>query len=181
MPSSFGLDSTRVRIAGIVGYDLFRRAVVEVELKAPADEDISPLISELPTPPGSRSVWTNGLPAVLCTLAGGREEWFAIDTGAAMTVIFLPWLAKESGTRAAGVKPQRPLPANRPARLPRSRADLRSLVRASSHRGRSFPEDRWLGGALGRWLLWDYRLVFDYRHERVAMIRQSSQKRAGRG
>jgi hypothetical protein len=178
-PASFGLDSAKVRIAGIVGYDLFRRAVVDLDVKTPR---MRILPADLDTP---ASAWQPlrldaGLPAVRCTVAGGREEWFAIDTGAAFTVIFLPRLAQELGLTPRDPKDQSPF----------RQVDLRDFQVAGRTyprwyafvlSGRGFPEDRWLGGALGRWLLWDYRLVFDYRHERVAMIRQSSQKRAGRG
>jgi hypothetical protein len=179
MSSSLGLDSTRVRIAGIVGYDLFRRAVVEVELKGPRMR-VSPVDLGTPDAAWQPLRLDEGLPAVLCTLAGGREEWFAIDTGAAMTVIFLPWLAKEQGFA----------PPDSTASGPFQQIDLRDFRVAGQTyarwyafvpSGSDFPEDRWLGGALGRWLLWDYRLVFDYRHERVAMIRKTSRKRAGRG
>jgi hypothetical protein len=168
MPASFGLDSTSGRIAGIVGYDLFRRAVVEVEVKGPRMRIVP---TELET---SVSSWQplrldGGLPAVPCTLAGGREEWFAIDTGTPQTVIFLPWLAGE-----LGLTPPEPMGS-----APFQQIDLRDFRVAGRTyprwyafipSGHEFPEDRWLGGALGRRLLWDFRLIFDYRHGRVAMI-----------
>jgi hypothetical protein len=173
IPASFGLDSSSVRIAGIVGYDLFRRAVIEIDVKTPQVR-ILPTGAEVPAAAWQRLRLDGGLPSVQCALAGGREEWFAIDTGAPQPVILLPWLAEELGLAAAAETPQKS-------------GDRQVDLRNFSVAGRSYPrryalvpsrpgiqEDCWLGGALGRRLLLDFRLVFDYRHERVAMIRHSS-------
>lgn len=179
IPAAFGLDSTSVRIAGIVGYDLFRRAVVEIDVKTPRVR-ILPTDTDTPAPVWQPLCLDNGVPAVRCTLAGDRQEWFALDTGTPQPVIILPWLAQEMGLAVRASPTRDPF---RQVHLQDFRVAGRSYPGqyAFVPSGSGLPEDRWLGGALGRRLLWDFLLVFDYRCERVAMIPHSSLRSAPGG
>lgn len=78
----------KVRISGIVGYDFFRRFIVNLDLKKPQVTVEDPTTYRLPSGTWSKLLFSTGNPAVLAKFEGDHQGWFRLDTGANGAVTF---------------------------------------------------------------------------------------------
>ena len=78
----------KVPLAGIVGFDFFRRFIVQVDLKNPSVEVNNVLDYHLPRGDWTKMEFSTGNPAVQATFEGDHKAWFRLDTGANGTLTF---------------------------------------------------------------------------------------------
>ena len=78
----------KVKLAGIVGYDFFRRFTVGVNLSKPQVSVFDSAKYTLPSGAWSPMKFSTGNPGVEATFEGDHKAWFRIDTGANGTVTF---------------------------------------------------------------------------------------------
>jgi hypothetical protein len=86
----------QVEIAGIIGFDLFRRSIISVDLDKPAVSIFDPSTFKLPEGQWTPTKFSTGNIALQARMEGGRTGWFRLDTGANGTVQFhAPFVRKE--------------------------------------------------------------------------------------
>ncbi|MBI3845422.1 MAG: retropepsin-like domain-containing protein [Planctomycetes bacterium] len=173
-----------VPVGGIVGYDFFARAVVELDVDAATVDVRDPCTFALSG--GSwQELWLDrNVPCVQGRFEGDREGLFRLDTGSAAFLIFhgpavknLSLLEKRNTSFGAsggvgGINLSREGEiewfelAGRRFEHPRvgfSLADKGALA------------DPWAIGNLGCGVLSSFRVVFDYPHERIAFVGKPSE------
>ncbi|MFT7668683.1 MAG: putative aspartyl protease [Planctomycetota bacterium] len=84
-----------VRVAGICGYDLFVRSIVEMDLEGPRAFIHNPSTFELKGGHWSPMLLEKNLPSIECTFEAGRKGVFVIDTGDSGAVVFNTAAVKE--------------------------------------------------------------------------------------
>jgi hypothetical protein len=92
LASAFG-----VKIAGVVGFDLFRRSVVSVKMAQSKVSLYDPATYRLPSGAWTGMRFDGGNMAVNATLEGGRKGLFRLDTGADGSVAFHSWYVAQEG------------------------------------------------------------------------------------
>lgn len=179
-------DLFRVKLAGIVGYDFFRRSIVAVDLGAPGVSIYDPARFKL------RGKWTparfsSGNPAVQASFEGHRPAWFRIDTGADGTVSFHePYVLSEH------LLDRR---VTRPAQM----GGVGGLVAASRGKIKDFElgghrftdidaifslakvgafADPYLAGNIGQDLMTPFTVYFDFGGSRIAFVPNPAAKAA---
>ncbi|MEA2553835.1 MAG: hypothetical protein QOJ65_2011, partial [Fimbriimonadaceae bacterium] len=81
-------DLFGIKLAGIVGFDFFRRTVIDIDLDAPTIAIHDPASFTLGSGEWTPLKFSSGNPVVEATLEGDRKGWFRLDTGANGTVVF---------------------------------------------------------------------------------------------
>jgi hypothetical protein len=171
-----------VELAGILGYDVFARAVIELDLRTPAAKLHDPASFE----PSSGTRWEELLldariPTLRCRYEGEREGLFRMDTGDSSTVTFhtptverLKLLEgrKTKSTPLGGVGG---FTGGRSGKLAwfevggRRVEDLDARFAQTEKGPFSTPE---IDGNLGTALLEPFVLFFDYRAQRLGFLRR---------
>jgi hypothetical protein len=169
-------DPAPVPVAGILGYDLFRRSVVELDLANDAVSLHDPAAHHLDAGSWEPLVLPGALPALACRLPFDREEFFVLDSGAGPNLVLNPWLAREldvpppDGTTAGNdIYAQ-----CRMGSLTVAGRRVRLGWAFQPREERTVTADRSLGGVLGRRLMQEFRIVLDYGRERIAFLKPIS-------
>ncbi|MBK9388255.1 MAG: retropepsin-like domain-containing protein [Planctomycetes bacterium] len=169
-----------VELAGILGYDVFARAVIEVDLKAPAAKIHDP--ESFGAPSGTR--WEELLldariPTLRCRYEGDRDGLFRMDTGDSSTVTFhtptVERLKLLDGrkTKSSPLGGVGGFTGGRSGKLAwfevggRRVEDLDARFAEASSGPLSTPE---IDGNLGTALLEPFVLFFDYRSQRMGFV-----------
>jgi hypothetical protein len=168
----------KLKLGGIIGYDLFRRTIVEMDVLNPSVTVNDPATYK-------RSLqWTpikfdGGNIALEASFEGGRKGWFRMDTGAAGTVSFHgPFVEKLKLLEGREVKKSMEGGVGGMRESRRGKIDYFELA---GHRfdkpDASFSiakdgafHDHWLVGNIGQVFLEPFVLVFDYPNSRMAFV-----------
>lgn len=172
--------------SGVIGYDMFARAVVEYGADGDAVAICDPASYRAPAAARWQALdFIDQVPAVPARIEGGRTGLFQIDTGAAGTVDFYrPFveanrLLEGRETRAvqsSGAGGAFSMRAGRIAWIElggRRFADQQVGFRTSAGRDGA--------GVIGRALLQPFRTIFDYPHHRIAFVPAAQAGPAARG
>jgi len=168
-----------VNVAGIVGFDMFRRAVVKVDLEKPAVSLYDPQHFRLPEGAWTATKFSTGNIAMQATMEGNRQAWYRIDTGANGTVQFhTPYVAKEhlldnrkvsEGQEAgAGGVSAAKIGKIQWFELAGHRFENPDAVFSEATVG-AF-NDRYLAGNIGQEFLKPFTLYFDFGSSRMALV-----------
>ena len=169
-----------VKIAGILGYDVFARSVVAIDYETPHVELVAPGEYELP----SGATWQHlllddHLPCVEATLEGDRRGVFQIDTGATGTVTF-----HHAAVERWGLLDGRETATSRHGGVGGFRAIATGELDWFELAGRRFepidaafepePSTLWssacVSGTLGGALISPFTMVLDHVHRKIAFV-----------
>ncbi len=169
----------QVEITGIIGYDVLARAVVELELERSRIALFDPDTFELPGAAWQEIAIAGAHPFVRGSVEG-HEGWFRLDSGAPQVAVILngPTVERFQLLQGRTVQKER-------ATMPGGEMDIAlgavADVIIGGHRfepltalfplesGGAF-DDPYTLGNLGQECLMPFRVVFDYRHRRIALI-----------
>ncbi|MDR3691334.1 MAG: retropepsin-like aspartic protease [Fimbriimonas sp.] len=172
-------DIFKVKIAGIVGYDFFRRFTVLLNLKKPLVEVKDSDTYRLPDGAWTKILFSTGNPAVVASFEGDRQDWFRLDTGASGAVTFhapavarLHLLDKRQTTPAsmAGVGGQTEARVGRLAWFELGGHRFEKVDATFSLAKTGAFADRYLAGNIGQDLMEPFTVVFDFGGSRVAFL-----------
>ena len=167
-------------LAGVLGGELFQRAVAEVDLRGLTIDLHDPSAFD-----GTRLPWRplrfdGPTPCIQCQFAPEHEGWFRLDTGSDDTVTFhSPWVRKLSLIkRARNLVPMRLRGIGGEMSAVQGRIPWFELLglrfespRVTLVEQASGPlANRDLVGNLGLGFLHDQKLILDYPHHRVSLI-----------
>jgi hypothetical protein len=172
-------DIFKVQLAGIVGFDLFRRFIIQVDLKKPSVEIDNVSDFHLPSGDWSKLEFSSGNPVVQATFEGNRTGWFRLDTGANGSVTFHAPAVKQLNlldgrkTQAAGLAGV--------GGTTEARIGTLAWFELGGHRFESVSSvfslakvgafaDRYLTGNIGQDLMDPFTVVFDFGGSRVAFL-----------
>lgn len=170
LDEAFGLTLT-----GIIGYDLFSRAIVEITV---AEDSVS--IFDPSTYQQSGNVWQelrlqHQLPVVRAAFAENHHRWFRLDLGAAVTVMFHTPTVRELDMRK-----NNPAPPTKAGEfemvfghiawfeLAGHRFEQPQVIFMANVNGPG--ADPFSAGNIGLEFLKPFKLIFDYANHRVAII-----------
>lgn len=170
-----------VPVAGICGYDLFARAVVELDLVGPHVSLHDPASYRLARGEWGELQLDDRLPCIPVRFEGDREGIFKIDTGDPGTVSFYGPAVEELGL-LEGRTVSSGMTGGVGGAVPVKLGELEWIEIA----GRRFDavnasfalgapgafDDKGVVGSLGGALLKPFRLVFDYSGERIALVQR---------
>lgn len=173
-------------VVGVIGYDVFERAIVELDARGGVARIVSP--ENYPTPPGGwqELIFAERQPCVRGRFEGNREGLFAIDTGSNTSVTFYTPAVKKYGLLEG-----RELSDGRSAGVGGASAEKRGKLKWLEFGGRRFEDipaafsaatagarsEDDADGVLGMELLREFKLVIDYSNRRIAFL--PSEKGAG--
>jgi hypothetical protein len=170
----FGVD-----VAGVVGYDLFARCVVEIETGSGTLALHDPQGYELRGTSWEELILDSNIPCVRASFEGDRSGVFRLDTGANGTVSFhAP--AVESFALLEGRELQNVMVGGVGGMAPAKTGPL-EYFELAGHRFET-PEvtfalaeigafaDHYTIGNIGHDLLAPFRMVLDYSHKRIAFV-----------
>ncbi len=168
-----------VKLSGIVGYDLFRRSVITVDLKGKSVLVEDPKTFTLATGNWVPLLLSNSHPIVAGKFEGDREGLFRLDTGANGTVTFngpatenLKLLdgrdTKDIQLGGVGGMEKAKVGTIEYFELAGHRFDKPRVTFALSKTGPL--GDKTLTGNLGQDFIEPFTVVFDYAHERIAFV-----------
>jgi hypothetical protein len=173
-----------VEVTGIIGYDVLARAVVDLELRRSRIALFDPATFERPGTPWQRVAIAGAHPYVEGSFEG-HAGWFRLDTGAPQVAVVLngPTVERLRLLEGRAVQKAR-------ATLPGGEMDIAlgpvADVIIGGHRfdqltalfplesGGAF-DDPYTLGNLGQECLQPFRVLFDYRHRRIALIERARQ------
>jgi len=170
---AFGLTLT-----GIIGYDLFSRAIVEITV---AENAVS--LFDPSSYPQRDNVWQelrlqHQLPVVRASFAENHQRWFRLDLGAAVTVMFHTPTVRELDMRKNN--PATPTKAGELEmvfgslawfELAGHRFEQSNVIFMANENGPG--ADPFSAGNIGLEFLKPFKLIFDYANLRVAMIERA--------
>jgi len=172
-------DMFKIKLAGIVGFDFFRRFIVQLDLKKPSVQVDSAGDYHLPRGDWTKMEFSSGNPAVQATFEGDHKGWFRLDTGANGTVTFhSPVVAQMhlldgKQTTAAGMAGVGGTTEARVGKLAwfelggHRFANISAIF--SQAKAGAFA-DRYLAGNIGQDLMEPFTVVFDFGGSRVAFL-----------
>lgn len=172
-----------VPVAGILGYDLFARAVVSIELELPSVELFDPRDFEPDGVEWSELSLAGGTPAVRGRFEGDREGLFMLDTGMSGAVTFeaavvveLDLLAdRELGSgMIGGVGGFAPVKTGALQWFELGGHRFEQVQATFELEDSGAVEGRELTGTIGSELLDQLRVVFDYSRARVAFVERAA-------
>jgi hypothetical protein len=172
-------------VAGIVGYDVYRRSVVELDLKRAAVRLFDPRSYRRQDHDWEELFLTGKVPSVRCRFAGDRDGICRLDTGDPGTVVF-----HTSTVRELALVEGR---ETRPARLGgvggrgRAREGAIEWFEIGGHRFRepsvlfALAEkgafaNPYITGNVGLRMLRHFELVLDYPRRRIAFLRSAESR-----
>lgn len=167
------------KVAGIVGYDLLARCVVEIETRRPALALHDPARYVLSGARWQDLVLNQNTPCTRARFEGEREGLFRIDTGANGTLVF-----HAPAARALGLLEGRALSSSLSGGVggnSDTRAGVLAWFELAGHRFEqpqvqfSLAEhgafaDRYTTGNIGQDFLAPFRMVLDYPNDRLAFV-----------
>ena len=167
----------RTKIAGIVGYDLLRRAVLTLDLPGKTLQLQDPERYTLTTGSWTPLILDGKHPIVEARFEGDRRGMFRLDTGASGTVTLAGAVAK---TLLEG-RETRPAVLGGVGGILRAKTGTLEWFELAGHRFEkplvTFMEgetgalsNAFLAGNIGQDFLLPFTLVFDYGHERIAFL-----------
>jgi hypothetical protein len=170
-----------VKLGGIVGYDLFRRTVVELDVKKPSVSIFNPTTFSAKTAKWQPILFDGGNIGVQASFEGGQRGWFRLDTGAGGTVSFHgPFVEKLK--LLEGREVGRVMEGGVGGMQEAKRGKLKYFELAG-HRFEN-PEatfsiskvgafhNHWLVGNIGQGFIDPFILTFDYANSRVAFTKR---------
>lgn len=169
----------QVRLAGIVGFDFFRRFIVQVNLKRPSVEVDDVANFHLPQGDWSRMEFSSGNPAVQASFEGDHTGWFRLDTGANGTVTFhAPAVEqfhlldgrKTTPAGMAGVGGTTEARSGTMTWFELGGHRFENLAAVFSQAKIGAFADRYLAGNIGQDLMEPFTVVFDFGGSRVAFV-----------
>ena len=172
-------DLFKVKLAGIVGFDFFRRFIVQVNFKKPSVEIDNVNDFHLPLGDWSKMQFSSGNPAVQATFEGDRKGWFRLDTGANGKVVFhapvverLHLLAGREATPVsmAGVGGSSDAKIGKLAWFELGGHRFENVDAVFSLAKVGAFADRYLTGNIGQDLMEPFTVVFDFGGSRVAFV-----------
>jgi Aspartyl protease len=172
MTRMFGLD-----VVGTCGYDLFSRAVVELDLKHGTASCREPNGYQLKRGAWEPLSFNHKIPCVRARYEGGREGLFQFDTGAGNTVLFHAPAVKR--LKLLEQRQTRPMKVGGVGGALDARIGSLEWFEVGGHRLEKpralFLEahegalnEAHLDGTFGSGILKDMTIVFDYPHRRIA-------------
>ena len=172
-----------VKMAGIVGYDYFRRTIVGVDLETASVEVYNPLQFQLSSGSWTPMKFSSGNPVVEAKLEGNRSGWFRLDTGANGTVAFhSPFVVKEqllkdrktsaSGNMGVGGVSEARTGLIEWFELAGHRFENPSATFSLAKQG-AFT-DTYLAGNIGQDFMKPFKVLFDFGGSRVALVPKES-------
>ena len=172
-------DLFNVKLAGIVGFDFFRRFIVQVDLKKPSVEIDNVSDFHLQRGDWSKMEFSSGNPAVQATFEGDHKGWFRLDTGANGKVVFhaptvekLKLLEGREATPVgmAGVGGTTDAKMGKMAWFELGGHRFENLDAVFSLAKVGAFADRYLTGNIGQDLMEPFTVVFDFGGSRVAFL-----------
>jgi len=172
-------DIFKVKLSGIVGYDFFRRFIVQLDISKPsvAIQDVTSY--RLPSGTWSKILFSTGNPAVQATFEGGYQDWFRLDTGANGSVTF----HAPAVERLHLLNNRQTTPANMAGVGGVTEAKIGKLAwfELGGHRFEKVDAtfslaksgafaDKYLAGNIGQDLMEPFTIVFDFGGSRVAFL-----------
>lgn len=171
-----------VPIAGICGFDLFSRSVIELDL-----EELRVAIHDPATYKLQEGAWDKlhldgRLPCITAHFEGDREGVFKIDTGDAGTVNFYGHAVKSMsllkdrevvGSNAGGVGGYVPVKRGKLKWFEIGGVKFDALEASFATVDKGAFGDVSVMGSIGGKLLKPFRVVFDYSFERIALVKLS--------
>ena len=167
-----------VEVAGICGYDVFARAVVELELATDSVALFDPAAYELEGGAWRELLLDERIPCVEARFEGDRSGLFKIDSGASGTLIFHAPAVERfgllrgrdvAGSGMGGVGGFGRAATGKLEWLELGGQRFEALTVQFAQTELGALTDRYTVGNLGQEVLDDYRLVFDYPNGRIAL------------
>lgn len=171
-------DALGLALTGIIGYDLFSRAIVEIAVAENAVAIFDPSRYQR-----RDNVWQDlrlqhQLPVVRASFAENQQRWFRLDLGAAVTVMFhTPTvreldLRKNNPTAPTKVGELEMVFGSLPwFELAGHRFEQPNVIFMANENGPG--ADPFSAGNIGLEFLKPFKLIFDYANLRVAMIKSA--------
>jgi hypothetical protein len=170
-----------VKLAGICGYDLLARSVLEIDASAGLVSVYAPAVS-----PSQSATWTKILldgkhPIVEAKFEGDRKGWFRLDTGANNSVTFhSEWVRRLDLLKGRETRPDA---LGGIGGISEARSGIIDWFELGGHKfdkptvSFSLDDDGPLAdpytvGNIGQVFLRPFRILFDYANERIAFIRK---------
>ena len=176
---SFFQKAVGVPVAGIVGFDAFRRSIISVDLNTPAVSVYNPATFTLSKGTWTPAVLSTGNIAVQAKMEGDRVGWYRLDTGANGTVAFhAPYVEKEHLLDNRKVEDAQEAGAGGTTagkygqiawfELGGHRFDNPGVIFSQATVG-AF-DDRYLAGNIGQDFMSPFTVYFDFGTPRVALV-----------
>lgn len=173
-----------IEVAGIVGFDLFRRSIISVDIDKPAISLYTPDSFKLPTGSWTNTRFSTGNIAMQAKMEGDRVGWYRIDTGANGTVQFhAPYVQKEHLLEGRDTVEAQEAGAGGTSMARFGKIEWFEL---GGHRFENpnaiFSEatigafnDHYLAGNIGQEFLAPFVVYFDFGGSRIALVPKASQ------
>jgi hypothetical protein len=169
----------KLKLGGIVGYDVFRRMIVEMDVKKPSISLFDPAKYTRAIPKWTPIKFDGGNIGMEASFEGNRTGWFRLDTGAGGTVSFHgPFVEKFKlldgrktvSIMEGGVGGMQEAKRGQIAyfEMAGHRFDKPEATFSISKSG-AF-HDHWLIGNIGQNFIDPFILVFDYPQSRIAFL-----------
>jgi hypothetical protein len=170
-----------LKLGGIVGYDVFRRSVVEMDVQKPEVRLHNPASYKLPSGRWQAIRFDGGNIGVEAKFEGSRSGWFRLDTGAGGTITFhTPFVDRYkmlegrevSKTMQGGVGGM--IEAREGSidyfELGGFRFDKPAATFSLTKHGAM--ANKWLVGNIGQDFMKPFVMVFDYQRSRLAFVKK---------
>jgi hypothetical protein len=176
-----------VKIAGICGYDVFQRAVVEMDIPNGVVSLYDPAKYSLPKPGGTkwRELYLQERNACIeCAFEGNRKAIFKLDTGDADTVTFhAPTVTRlkllegreTTATQNGGVGGMVAAREGKIGWFEVGDYRFQNPTVGFSLADKGAFTDVYTAGNVGATFLAPFRVVFDYPHKRIAFVKKTEQ------
>jgi hypothetical protein len=165
---AFGLP-----VAGVIGYDLFSRAIIEIDIAGNAVSIHDPRAYQRRDKHWQELVIQHQTPVVRASFEGNHQRWFRLDIGATVTVMFhtpvvrkLDLLKGRDGTPSRIGQLDVVFGAMAWFELAGHRFDQPKVIFVTSENGPV--ADPHTAGNIGLEFLQPFKLIFDYANKRIA-------------
>lgn len=178
-------------VLGFVGYDFFRRAVVEVDIHRSELTIHDPAAYRSEAAHWENIYYHSRQPCIRCRFEGDQEALFMIDTGSPGTVSFTaPAVKRFKLLRGRKTSPFLSIAIGGESSLNRSGTlawfeiggqrieDVENVDFERSENRKPY-NDRAPAGSIGLGLLKEFKVIFDYPHKRIGFIKVPGQEGAG--
>jgi hypothetical protein len=176
---SFLTQAFGVPIGGIVGYDIFARAVVELGLSGPTVNLHDPERYRLEGAEWQPIAFSHKHPAVRARFEGGREGVFRLDSGSDQTVTFhAPTVERYKMLDGRRTEPSRSGGVGGSSESRTGTLDWfelggrrfeKPVVEFATTQQGAFADD-YMAGNVGTGFLSAFKVVFDYTNKRIAFV-----------